>query len=322
MPTRDRADLVLHAVELFRRQDYAARELIIVDDGLDDLGARLPDDPQIRLLRVPRGETIGAKRNRACAAARGEVIAQWDDDDWYGPRRLTAQVAPLLAGSADITALRTPAFLDLERWRFWAVSDALHRRLFVQDVHGGTLVFRRTVWERLARYPHRSLAEDAAFLSHALARGARLTRISGEGHFIYVRHGANAWRFPCGTYLDPGGWRRTQEPWLGPGDREFYAARSAAAPPDPKRPRVSCIMPTADRRPYVASALRFFARQDYPDRELVIVDDGADRVADLIPADPRVRYVGLPGRLVLGEKRNRACEAASGEIIVHWDDDD
>src|SRR5262249_21685518 len=33
-------------------------------------------------------------------------------------------------------------------------------------------------------------------------------------------------------------------------------------------------------------------------------------------------YVRLDDRLVLGEKRNRACELAEGEIIAHWDDDD
>jgi len=26
---------------------------------------------------------------------------------------------------------------------------------------------------------------------------------------------------------------------------------------------------------------------------LVIIDDGTDRVADLIPVDPRIRYIGL-----------------------------
>jgi glycosyltransferase involved in cell wall biosynthesis len=87
-------------------------------------------------------------------------------------------------------------------------------------------------------------------------------------------------------------------------------------------PLVSCIMPTFDRRPFVAGAIRHFLRQDYPSRELVILDDGTDPIADLVPADPRIRYLRLEGRRRLGAKRNLACEEARGDVIVHWDDDD
>ncbi len=35
-----------------------------------------------------------------------------------------------------------------------------------------------------------------------------------------------------------------------------------------------------------------------------------------------MRYVALERRLVLGAKRNLACEQAHGDLILHWDDDD
>jgi hypothetical protein len=41
-----------------------------------------------------------------------------------------------------------------------------------------------------------------------------------------------------------------------------------------------------------------------------------------MPADARIRYVGLDRPLLLGAKRNLACELARGDVIVHWDDDD
>jgi glycosyltransferase involved in cell wall biosynthesis len=81
-------------------------------------------------------------------------------------------------------------------------------------------------------------------------------------------------------------------------------------------------MPTCDRREWVTQAIAYFRRQDYPNRELLVLDDGEHRVADLVPPDPRIRYVALDRRLVLGEKRNRACELARGDVILHWDDDD
>ncbi|MFL5238330.1 MAG: glycosyltransferase [Rhizomicrobium sp.] len=87
-------------------------------------------------------------------------------------------------------------------------------------------------------------------------------------------------------------------------------------------PLVSCIMPTYNRRSLVAQSIRYFLRQDYESRELLIIDDGPDAIGDLVPADPRIRYFRLPSKLSIGAKRNLACEEARGDLILHWDDDD
>jgi hypothetical protein len=87
-------------------------------------------------------------------------------------------------------------------------------------------------------------------------------------------------------------------------------------------PLVSCIMPTYNRRHFVPRAIRYFHRQEYPNKELVIVDDGSDAVEDLVSPGPQVRYVRLPHRATIGAKRNLACEHAAGSLVAHWDDDD
>jgi O-antigen biosynthesis protein len=81
-------------------------------------------------------------------------------------------------------------------------------------------------------------------------------------------------------------------------------------------------MPTANRRRFFRFSLLQFLRQDYSDRELIVIDDGVDSVADLIPKDNRIRYVALTGHHSIGEKRNIACKMSRGEFIAHWDDDD
>lgn len=87
-------------------------------------------------------------------------------------------------------------------------------------------------------------------------------------------------------------------------------------------PLVSCIMPTYNRRQFIPNAIRCFRSQDYPNKELLIVDDGTHAVSDLVPPDPQVRYLRLPSRQAIGAKRNLACEQSSGFFIAHWDDDD
>jgi O-antigen biosynthesis protein len=345
MATRDRAELVFQSIRYFESQDYPARELIIIDDGRESLEGRIGADPRIRYVRLPQKQSIGAKRNLGCELARGSIVAQWDDDDWYASNRLTAQVTPLLSGEADISGLQGVLLFDLARWEFWQCTPELRRRMFMEDVTGGTLVYWRGVWERLARYPESSLAEEAMFLRQAIRRGARLQRTSGDGLFLYLRHKGNSWRFNCGQFLDTGGWLRVGEPRMPANDRAFYASRSQASPPEQLAgsasfppasnapdlataalgdggPLLSCIMPTYNRRPYVQQAIGYFLRQSYTNSELIIVDDGPDAIGDLVPADPRVRYIRLAARATIGAKRNLACEQARGELIAHWDDDD
>jgi glycosyltransferase involved in cell wall biosynthesis len=166
----------------------------------------------VRYVRLERRTSIGAKRNLACAQARGEVVAHWDDDDWYAPDRLARQVAPILRGEADVTGLENRFVLQMPLGRFWTVDRHLHRTMFVCDVHGGTLVYRRAIWMAGSRYPDVNLAEDAAFLRDVVRRGRKVMRLENAGTFVYVRHGRNAWKFDTGTFLDPSGWSETTAP--------------------------------------------------------------------------------------------------------------
>jgi glycosyltransferase involved in cell wall biosynthesis len=220
MPTGDRRAFVAQSLRRFAEQDYPHRELIVVDDGEDpveDLVSEAAASPpsgtaRIRYLRTPRRTSIGSKRNIACAEARGEIIVHWDDDDWYAPDRLSVQAAPILAEQADLTGFENSYTLELPAARFWTIHPALHRRMFVGDVHGGTLAYRRALYERGFRYPPANLAEDAAFIKQALRAGLRLVRLPNPGTFVYVRHGANAWRFQSGQFIDRGGWQLVDPP--------------------------------------------------------------------------------------------------------------
>jgi hypothetical protein len=82
-------------VRCFQQQDYAQRELVI----LDDAGQYRPTEgPLWRLASVAqRFPTLGEKRNAAARLISSDVeaIAIWDDDDLYTPWALRASVAAL-----------------------------------------------------------------------------------------------------------------------------------------------------------------------------------------------------------------------------------
>jgi glycosyltransferase involved in cell wall biosynthesis len=212
MPTFNRRSFIPLALDCFHAQTYPNKELVVVDDGSDAVADLFERTQQVRYLRAEQRLTIGAKRNLACKAAQGEIIAHWDDDDWYGPQRLEMQVAPLLSGAADITGLTNRFVLEMPAGRFWTTSEKLHGRMFFGDVHGGTLVYRKSILRDQLRYPEINLAEDAVFIQQAMRTNKKLVRLENTGVFVYLRHGHNAWQFPTGSFIDPAGWSPTAAP--------------------------------------------------------------------------------------------------------------
>ena len=86
-------------------------------------------------------------------------------------------------------------------------------------------------------------------------------------------------------------------------------------------PLVSCVMPTYGRPDYVAESIAMFLAQDYPAKELIVLNDCPGQV---IKCDfPGIRIINADTRWAnLGKKRNCAVEMAQGQYIAVWDDDD
>lgn len=91
-----------------------------------------------------------------------------------------------------------------------------------------------------------------------------------------------------------------------------------------KLPFVSVCTPTFNRRPFFPAIIKCFEWQDYPKHliEWIIIDDGTDKIEDLVSHIPQVKYFKYDNQMTLGKKRNISNEKARGEIIVYMDDDD
>jgi glycosyltransferase involved in cell wall biosynthesis len=92
--------------------------------------------------------------------------------------------------------------------------------------------------------------------------------------------------------------------------------------------RVSCLMVTKGPFEHFLRSLRSFCKQDYSDKELIVVTDGdstysahiQDHIRNLGRQD--VICVPLRTKQNLGALRNISLEHASGPLVCQWDDDD
>jgi len=185
MPTHNRRSFIPQAIEYFLRQDYANKELVIVDDGSDAVSDLVPEDERIRYIRLNAKSTVGAKRNLACEQARGDVIAHWDDDDWQAPHRLSYQVEALLREETDVCGIQMLLFYDIETGRAWQYTYPMHQRAWLS---GSTLCYRRAFWAS-NRFAPINVGEDSRFVWSGSRE--RMTVLTDSSFHVGIIHRQN-----------------------------------------------------------------------------------------------------------------------------------
>jgi glycosyltransferase involved in cell wall biosynthesis len=185
MPTANRRPFIRQAVRYFLAQDYLEKELLILDDGEQSVEDLVPPHPQIRYHRRSGRQSVGAKRNRACNDATGEIIVHWDDDDWSASWRLSYQLGELLRTGADVCGLDRVFFIDPKTQCAW---EYVYPRGGQPWVYGATLCYRKALWRRNP-FPDIDVGEDSHFVWNA--RGARVHALQENAFFVGTVHDGN-----------------------------------------------------------------------------------------------------------------------------------
>ncbi|MCX6927732.1 MAG: glycosyltransferase, partial [Verrucomicrobia bacterium] len=98
--------------------------------------------------------------------------------------------------------------------------------------------------------------------------------------------------------------------------------RIAPSFPLPRYPRVSVVVASYNGERTLKPCLDSLERLNYPDYEVILVDDGSsDATREIALAHPKVRYFRHEVNLGLSVARNTGIAAAAGEIIAFTDSD-
>lgn len=194
MVTGDRAIFAARALDYFGRLTYEPRELVIVDGGKRPLPipvgrfAGASAGVSIQSLRADPSSTLGKRRNMAAAAARGEILMHFDDDDWHAPGRLDVQV----------NALRNAAMVQTSSFWIYDVRTGLSGlcpwEKNADFAHGTSMAYHRKFWEDLHFGEDRHHGVDELWWkAHREAKVNQLDMLD-RNLFVYILHGHNVTR--------------------------------------------------------------------------------------------------------------------------------
>ena len=87
--------------------------------------------------------------------------------------------------------------------------------------------------------------------------------------------------------------------------------------------QISVVIPTHNRKDLLRRCLEAVLNQDYPDYEVIVVDDGStDGTGEMVRREfPQVRIIRQVPNRGPAAARNRGIEVATGEIVAFTDDD-
>jgi len=224
IPTRNRPELLSHAIGMVRMQSWPKCEIVILDDS----------DPEFRLPRIHASginhvvmedrATVGEKHDIGLGVAQGDVIAHWDDDDWFSVCRLESQIKALRETGADICGIRLDLILMDNKW--WRLNAEPGEPLGNADIkplfsfYDGTAAFVRGAVPGGVIYGNRQIGQKVKFLNEMVLAGVKWVAVENDGKFVYVRHGANNWKFDEAAMLigAPG------PSWFQEHERLFYSS--------------------------------------------------------------------------------------------------
>jgi glycosyltransferase involved in cell wall biosynthesis len=143
--------------------------------------------------------------NRACELARGDIILQWDDDDWQSPDRIVQQVRALGGPSNDVKdEYPNGAFTFTSQFYWYHLAERRACRARSWE-HGGsagaTFAYHRKAWEAC---PFRDVdqGEDNFFWQDHEARGTPMIDAQDPSLVVYIRHNRNGSHAISDGYTD------------------------------------------------------------------------------------------------------------------------
>jgi glycosyltransferase involved in cell wall biosynthesis len=280
------------------------------------------------MTAVRKAADLSARHPAVLAVSVGNEISP-DMVRWYGHRRVERFLARLvgIARDADPNGLVTYAsyppteYLDPPGIDFCTFNVYLHDRqafrnyMFrLQNLAGDKPVVLGELGMDTLR---NGQSEQAQFLMGHLAE-VRLMGLGGAFVFSWTDdwftggHPIHDWAFGITDCR--------REPKAAC-DAVRHCFTTPLADLLPARPRVSVVVCTYNGGRTLEQCLRTLRQLDYPDYEVIVVDDGSsDNTQEILGRYPFVRAIHQPNR-GLSVARNVGLGAATGEIVAYTDSD-
>jgi glycosyltransferase involved in cell wall biosynthesis len=304
-------------IERLLDQTYVPFEMVFLDMGsTDGSHHRVPvEDPRVTLVLKDHAvsDSVGMFVARHCD--RNDIALLLSGRHWMTSAEALAQLQLCFADPGCFLTYGQFQYADGTPGPAPSNPNILLDELLIDDWRCTyPLAFRGSLLQQLVRDDPGFNTSKSTFEEEHVALARKLFAAAGPDKIRCNAH-------PICVY-DSNGTRPIQSLASG-------GITSSPAVSKNTVPMISCLTVTLNRLVLLKEAIHCYCEQTYPNRELIIVTDGTPRYRDAIDSylqwlgrsDIRLVYITETGQ-TLGTLRNTSLDAARGDIVCQWDDDD
>lgn len=172
----------------YTRQLYTSKEMIIVlndnNMNLQKWRNEAKKHKNIMVYQLDEKVSAGNCLNFAVSKAKYDIIAKFDDDDYYGPKYLLGIVEAFQLTNADVVGKAT-SFVYFKKSKTLAIRHPKKENKYVFHMDGPTMSIRKHVFDKI-KFRNISKEVDAYFSKDCITNGYKIYS-TDRFHHVYIR---------------------------------------------------------------------------------------------------------------------------------------
>lgn len=173
----------------YQRQDYNNKELIIIlNNNIMDIKLwrkEAEKHENVKVFQVDEKKDLSDCINFGVSQSSADLIAKFDDDDYYGPNYLNEAIEAITSTKASVVG-KSKYYAYFEDIKKTGLRKSGAENKYTNYIHGPTLVMKRSIIKKY-KFKNMSHGADQHFLKDCLKNGIKIYSTSKK-NFVYIRH--------------------------------------------------------------------------------------------------------------------------------------
>ncbi|WP_051531087.1 glycosyltransferase [Clostridiisalibacter paucivorans] len=185
----NRPALITNILENFNRQSINDKELIIVinKDNVDfeNISAKFISSSNIKIFHKSSDTSLGKCLNFAIENSIYDIIAKFDDDDFYAPNYLIDTINTMKEKKVKVIG-KANIYIYFKDKEILAIKNISKENRFVYRVDGSTLVIDKSIFDKI-KFRDINLGEDKEFCKDCHRNNIKIYS-HNRFNYVYIRY--------------------------------------------------------------------------------------------------------------------------------------
>jgi len=169
------------------------KELILILNNnklsIEEWEKKVSNIENLRIFQLDESISLGKCLNFGIEKSKFQIIAKFDDDDYYGPLYLQDSIQAFTYTKASVIGKATTYVYFLEK-KLLALRTPKRENSYCSRVEGPTLIFKKEVFDKI-KFRDKSFGEDIQFCTDCVKKGIKIYSHNPYNYLYFRRNSSH-----------------------------------------------------------------------------------------------------------------------------------